>query len=689
MRIVAVIQARMASSRLPGKVLRPLAGRPILARVIAAAGAAPQISQTVVATGDDESNAPIRDWCAEQGTPCFVGSEPDVLDRVTKAAEAYEADAVLRLTADCPLIDPAVIAQVASLFRRSGVDYASNVAPPQWPDGLDCEIISIAALRAAAREAVQPSDREHVTPFVRNNRARFPSATLDCPLPGLAGLRWTVDTEEDMAHAENLVAVLTALGRPAEGPFGWGDLLYAEESLASENAVPRQSRNQGYSAATEAELGGGANNPPRRFVRSAEALARAERTIPLGAQTFSKSRTQFPVGEAPLFLTAGEGARVWDVDGNEFVDLINGLLCVSLGYCDPQVDAAVRAQLDRGVSFSLSTELEAELAERIVSIVPCAESVRFGKNGSDATTAAVRVARAHTGRERVAICGYHGWHDWYIATTSRSGGVPAAVRGLSHKVPYNDLDAVDALLSAYPGEFACIVMEPANAAAPNPNYLQDLKALAHGHGALLVFDEVITGFRFALGGAQALFGVTPDLASFGKGMANGLPISALAGRADVMAKFEDIFVSGTFGGEALSLAAAIATIDKMRREPVIETLWRTGSELAVAVEGLIERNGLSEVLSLAGFDPWRLLSVKPHESADEHAIKTFYITEMAQRGVLTLGSHNISYAHDARDLRHVVSAYADVLALMAEKLESAQLEQELRAPKLVPIFQVR
>jgi glutamate-1-semialdehyde 2,1-aminomutase/spore coat polysaccharide biosynthesis protein SpsF len=325
----------------------------------------------------------------------------------------------------------------------------------------------------------------------------------------------------------------------------------------------------------------------------------------------------------------------------------------------------------------------------MAALVPCAEAVRFGKNGSDATSAAVRLARAHTGRDRVAICGYHGWHDWYIGTTSRHAGIPATVRALSHSFPYNDIDAAEALFEAHPGEFACIVMEPANAVAPGPGYLAALKELAHRHGALLVFDEIITGFRFDIGGAQALFGVTPDLAAFGKGMANGMPLSAVAGRADLMAGFEDIFVSGTFGGEALSLAAAIATLDKMRREPVIPKMWENGARLAATVEALIADCGLDDIVSLRGFDPWRLLAFRAHSTADEHAIKTFYVTEMARRGVLTIGSHNMSYAQSEDDLEQAAAAYAEVLPLMAEKLAAGRLERELSVPKLVPVFRVR
>ena len=423
--------------------------------------------------------------------------------------------------------------------------------------------------------------------------------------------------------------------------------------------------------------------------KSQALLERAEKSIPLGSQTFSKSRIQFPPGSSPLFLTHGQGARVWDVDGNEYVDLMCGLLPVVLGYRDPDVDLAVRRQLDGGISFSLATVLEAELAERLADIVPCAEMTRFAKNGSDATSGAVRLARAHTGRDRVAVSGYHGWQDWYIGTTSRHKGVPDAVRALSHAFPYNDLEALDRLLSAHKAEFAAVVMEPMNSVDPEPGYLAGVADLARRHGALLVFDEIITGFRFALGGAQELFGVTPDLACFGKAMGNGMPISAVTGRAGVMAGMEEIFFSATFGGETLSLAAAIAVIDKMKREPVIETLWRSGDRLAEGVRNHTRRHGLDGVVSTAGRAPWTFVQFADHEAAGRDAIKTFFMAEMIGGGVLVQQTHNVCYALTETDLDHVLAVYERALATLAERLDQGGLEEQMGNAVIRPIFEVR
>src|SRR5262249_37030736 len=323
------------------------------------------------------------------------------------------------------------------------------------------------------------------------------------------------------------------------------------------------------------------------------------------------------------------------------------------------------------------TELETQLAERLVAHIPCAELVRFGKNGTDATSAAIRLARAATRRDRVAVCGYHGWQDWYIGTTSRNLGVPAAVSALSHSIPFGDLAAVDALFHKYPNELAALILEPAGAAEPQLGYLQELKDLVHRHGALLIFDEVITGFRWSLGGAQAYYGVAPDLACFGKAMGNGMPISAVVGRADIMRLMEDIFYSGTFGGETLSLAAAIATIDKIEREGVIDRLWTTGGELMTQVKARIAAAGLSDALGLVGAPPWAILTFKDQSKTSKEAIKTLFLREMIAAGVLINASHNICFAHTAADFAQTLSAYDHALEVLADALDQGDVERRL------------
>jgi glutamate-1-semialdehyde 2,1-aminomutase len=429
------------------------------------------------------------------------------------------------------------------------------------------------------------------------------------------------------------------------------------------------------------------SNP--RYAKSQAMFERASCVIPLGSQTFSKSHLSYPEGEAPLFLSHGRGAHVWDVDGNEYVDLVNGLLPNVLGYDDPDVTRAVTEQLGRGVTLSLATELEVILAEKLVKLIPCAEMVRFGKNGSDATAGAIRVARAFTRRDRVAVCGYHGWQDWYIGSTLRSKGVPQAVRDLTHTFPYNDLSALDALLSAHPGEFAAVMMEPMNFVEPAPGYLQGVKDMAHRHGALFILDEIITGFRYHIGGAQTMLGVTPDLAAFGKSMGNGFPIAAVVGRADIMREMEDIFFSFTFGGEGVSLAASIAVVEKMEREPVIETLWRTGQQLMERTNALIAEFNLGQTVKVVGKPCWSLVQIADTGKYTSWQLKTLFLQEVLSRGILTGGANNICYAHTAEDLYQVEAAYRVAFSKLRAVIDGSPLDEHLRCLAIQPIFKVR
>jgi glutamate-1-semialdehyde 2,1-aminomutase len=426
-----------------------------------------------------------------------------------------------------------------------------------------------------------------------------------------------------------------------------------------------------------------------RYQHSEEMLERALKTIPLGSQTFSKSKTQYPMGVSPFFIQRGKGSRIWDVDGNEYIDFINSLAAVTLGYCDPDVDAAVRAQLDDGVIFSLPHPLEMQVAEQIVKLVPCAEKVRFGKNGSDATAGAIRVARAFTNRDHVAVCGYHGWQDWYIGTTARNRGVPQATRDLSHAWAYNDIGSLAKLFQEYPDQIAAVILEPMNVTEPLPGFLEEVKALAHKHGALLVFDETVTGFRYAVGGAQQHFGVTPDLATFGKGLANGYPVSAVTGRADVMQLMEEVFFSFTFGGETLSLAAALATMKKLESEPVTDTLYKQGRKVIDGLKSRIAAAGAEDFLGTAGNPTWNFFLIKDTASYSQWQIKTLFLQEMFARGILTIGSHNMSYSHSDADLGRLFNAYDEVIPMLVEGVRQNKLESMLRCQPLEPLFKVR
>lgn len=426
----------------------------------------------------------------------------------------------------------------------------------------------------------------------------------------------------------------------------------------------------------------------RRYHASMKWLRRAEDTIPLGSQTFSKSRTQYPYGVSPYFIERGKGAHVWDLDGNEYVDFVNSLAAVNLGYGDTDVVKAVVKQLEDGVIFSLPHPLETLVAEKMSDMIPCAQRVRFAKNGSDATAGAIRVARAFTGRDHVISCGYHGWQDWYIGATTRNKGVPRSTRSLTHTVPYNDIGALERVFEEHRGEVAALIMEPMNVTFPAQGYLEGVKEVTHKHGAILIFDEIITGFRFADSSAQKFFGVIPDLAAFGKGMANGHPISAVVGDAELMREMEEVFFSFTFGGEALSLAAALATMEKIQREPVTEHLRTQGKKIQEGLRERIRNHGCDAFLEVGGHPAWSFFIVKDYSPYTSWQIKTLYLQEMFARGILTLGTHNMSYAHSDEDVQRLLDAYDEVLEILKTAV-GGKLEQLLVCKPLEPLFKIR
>ena len=426
-----------------------------------------------------------------------------------------------------------------------------------------------------------------------------------------------------------------------------------------------------------------------KYKKSEKFLLKAEKVIPLGSQTFSKSKTALPRGVSPFFAEKAKGSKFYDIDGNKFLDFVNGLASVTLGYVDPDVDKAVKEQLKKGVTFSLSHPIETKLAKMIIELIPCADMVRFAKNGSDATSASIRLARAYTGREQILVCGYHGWHDWYIGSTTRDLGVTTEGKNKTHKFEFNNIDSLEQLLDKKKGQFAAVIMEPMNIAWPKKGYLRKVADLAKLHGALLIFDETITGFRFDLSGAQNYFNVTPDLATFGKGIANGFPLSVLTGKRKYMELVEKIFFSGTFGGETISIAAAIAVINKYKKKNVVSKLSIQGEKIIKGTNELIQKYNLSQNISITGHPSWSFINFKPYKSINSLKLKTLFLQEVFARGIYMLGSHNLSYSHTDSDIDQLFKCYDQVFPILYDALYNENINKKLRCKPLKPLFKVR
>jgi glutamate-1-semialdehyde 2,1-aminomutase len=426
-----------------------------------------------------------------------------------------------------------------------------------------------------------------------------------------------------------------------------------------------------------------------RYEKSTEFLTRAEATIPIGSQTFSKSRTQYPVGISPLFATRAKGPYLWDLDGNKYIDLVSNLASITLGYRNRKVDSAVRKQMNLGNGFSLPSTLEAVVAEKITSLVPSTEMVRFGKNGTDATSAAIRLARAYTGRDYVAVCGYHGWQDWFIGSTSRNKGVPKKTSALTLTFKYNDIKSLEKIFSKHPTGMAAVILEPMTNEFPENKFLEKTKKLCRKYGAVLIFDETITGFRFSKGGAQELFQVTPDLSTFGKGIANGYPLSVVCGSREIMREMENIFFSGTFGGELLSLAAANVVLGMHQKDEISPRLNKYGEELSQDLQKVIDQSDMSGLLEIKGHPTWKFLEWKDGSEFTAPELKTFFMQEMFRSGILILSTHNVTLAHNKKIRGVIISKYERVLTLMKKAINSGNLKDKLEVVPLKPLFKVR
>lgn len=415
---------------------------------------------------------------------------------------------------------------------------------------------------------------------------------------------------------------------------------------------------------------------PLPLEASQDWLRQAEELIPVCSQVFSKAPYSFVKGEYPVFLERGVGGRVWDVDGNEFVDFILGLGPVTLGYRNEYVDAAIHEQMKSGITFSLPHPLEVKVARKLRDVIPCAEMARFSKTGSEVNSAAIRLARSFTGKSRIIYGSYHGWHDWYAITTPRNRGIPQALRGLVIPFEYNSLDSLEQAFRAGEGDVAAVIMEPVVLEAPQPGFLEGVIKTAHRHGALVIFDEIVTGFRWHLGGAQAYYGVIPDLATFGKGMANGMPIAAVVGRADVMKEAERVFFSTTFGGETLSLAAALATIEFMQRYDVCGHLWAVGGALQQCFAESAAKLGIKA--SAVGLAPHFKLCFPQGAEEDNRVVKSLFLQEAVRGGLLIHPTGiNVCYAHREPELQQARQVVDAALTTVARHLQNGTVEEAL------------
>ena len=425
------------------------------------------------------------------------------------------------------------------------------------------------------------------------------------------------------------------------------------------------------------------------FKNSKKLFERAINTIPMAAQTFSKSYLQWPLNISPSFLKNGKGCLVTDVDNNKYIDYLLALLPIITGYADPDIDKAVKKQIDKGVILSLSHPLEIELSEMLVDIIPYAEMVKLGKNGSDVLSAAVRIARAFTKKDLIAVCGYHGWHDWFIGTTSRDIGIPINVKKLTKTFQFNNIDSFNNVMLENENKFAAIIVEPETTVETNQAFLKYLRKFSRKNNILLIFDEVICGFRSTLGGASKKFNIMPDLGCFGKSMANGYPISALVGKKKYMKLMDDVFVSGTFSGDIVSIAASIATIKKLKKLNVIQKLEQLGEKLKMDLNNIISDNKLEQDIIFEGNNWWPRITIKKNRLNLE-LLQTLLRQELISNGLFLGASLNLCLSHCEKSIfNKTLKKFEKSMNSIKKISYSKNPERFLRGKKINSVFKVR
>ncbi len=665
MKTVAIVQARMGSTRLPNKVMKKINGVPMIELLLARLSQSKELDQILVATSIDPKNIPLVEHVKSLGFACEQGSENDVLERYVNAAKAHHADIVVRITGDCPLVDPALVDECVRRFRASSLDYFSNMNPPTYPDGLDIEVVTLAALNQAILESDKPFDHEHVTPYIRES-GRFDISGMR-HTEDLSDLRWTVDESADFEVINNVFTHFSP-----DIHFTWQQVLELQCSNPNLFAANTKIiRNEG------AEMGTGQ-----------KLWKRAKQVIPGGNMLLSKRAEMFLPDQWPAYFSKAKGCKVWDLDGNEFIDMsIMGIGTNTLGYGHPEVDAAVQNTITAGNMSTLNCPEEVYLAEKLVEIHPWADMVRLARSGGEANALAIRIARAASGKDKVAVCGYHGWHDWYLSANLgddkgldghllpglEPNGVPRNLKGTVFPFNYNNFAELEALVNSQ--DIGVIKMEVVRNMGPEDNFLHKIRKLATDRKIVLIFDECTSGFREAFGGLHKKYGIEPDMAMFGKALGNGYGITATIGRREIMEAAQTTFISSTFWTERIGPTAALKTLEVMERVKSWETITNTGLNIRQRWQQLADQYAL-------GINHWGLPSLTGFTLQSENALayKTLITQEMLAKGYLASNSVYVCTEHTPDIIDGYFDALNSIFALIKECEEGRDVMGLLKGP---------
>ena len=653
--ITAIIQARLGSKRFPKKVLKKLCGKSLIEILDSRLKRSKLLSDVIFAIPDSEENSDLEKAIRDLGTSFYRGDELDVLNRYFMTSKEFNCEHIVRITGDCPLIDPSMLDEILLKYSQNDFDYLSNIDPPTFPDGFDIEIFSYEALYRANNNAVDVYDREHVTPYIRRdkkNKTYNYQSTQD-----LSGLRLTVDDPEDLELLEAIAKYNDDLVN-----ISYGEILSILERNPELKEINNNSqRNEGIAMGSGQKL-----------------YKRAKKIIPGGTMLLSKRPENFLPDLWPSYFSKAKGCNVWDLDSKKYLDMsIMGIGTNILGYANEKIDQYVIENIKNGVSSTLNCPEEIELAENLVEINPWSEMVRFARTGGEINAISIRIARAATGRDKVAICGYHGWHDWYLSTNLNSKealnnlllpglepkGVPKALEGTSLPFLYNDIESLKKIFRENIGEIAAIKMEVSRNVPPKRGFLDEVRKLASDNDCVLIFDECTSGFRETFGGLHQKYKIEPDLALFSKALGNGYAISALVGKSKIMESAQSTFISSTFWTERVGPTAAIATLNEMKKIESWKIITDMGNYIRKNWQDIADTNDLDiKIWGLPALSGFSFLSKR------DNLYKTLITQEMLSRGILAGNSVYVSTEHTKK----IVDNYLDALSSIFEIIASIE-----------------
>ena len=661
MKTIIIVQARMGSTRLPGKVMKKIEGIPTIELILKRLKKTKEADQIVVATSKNKKNKSLIEHLKKIKAEYFCGDENNVLNRFYKTAKKYNAQVIVRITSDCPLVDVKIVDDFIKKFKKEKVDYLSNCLPWTYPDGLDVEVFSFNLLKKVEKKATK-LERENggvIISYLRNNFNSINSINVPCPIKNLPRYRLTIDEEIDLKLIRKIYKNFSP-----NIHFGFSEIIkFAKKNkkLFKQNLILK--------------LNEGSN-----LDKGPKLWRRATSIILGGNSLLSKNPNLFLPNKWPTYFSKSKGCKVWDLNGKPFIDMsLMGVGTNILGYCNNEVDNAVKKAINAGNMTTLNCPEEVFLAEKLLSMHSWANKVKFARSGGEANAIAIRIARAATGKENVAFCGYHGWHDWYLAANLKNKknlnehliagldplGVPSNLKNTSFGFKYNDINQLKKLIEKK--NIGIIKMEVSRSTQPNIKFLKEVRNIATKKNIVLIFDECTSGFRQCFGGLHKLINVNPDMAIFGKALGNGYAITSILGKDSVMDSAQKSFISSTFWTDRIGPVAAIKTLEIMEKQKSWKRITNLGKKIFLIWNKIAKKHKLkiktSGLPSLAKFT---------FNSKNSQIYKTFITQEMLNKSFLASNGIYMSTAHNEKILIKY-SEYLDEIFYKISECEKGRL----------------